>query len=614
MKYSSDDLVTLSSGAAYRQKIGMYLSADRQEAINLGLRELVVNAQDEFEVYKPKNATLKIKLNTKTRKIQVTDNLRGIPVGIREDGINSLTAAFLLPHSGAKHREGAYFSSVGVNGQGNKIVCHTAKWLKVEVKREGNIYFQEFKSDEEGAKPLADVKIIGKTKDTGTFIEYEPDVEVYGDIFIDVDSLRKTLKEMSYFTRGLNIILDVDGKEEKFFSPNGLIDGLNNDTAFTKPLSYFYEDDECQVELALQWVTNNGKIKGYANGLYMPDEGAFMTGFKTSLTRFFNQKADTKLKGDAIRNFLDGFVSVKVRVGQFTNQQKTALANKEAQTATSRATTECLEEFYATRYSDFQKILAILEKSEKAEAAAERAREAIMSANKNIKEMSKKKVFAADKLKDARNLGENSILLLVEGDSALGPILEARDASVYGALTLGGKIINAYGHPEEKVLNSEKIQLIFGALGITPGAKKLGKLRYGRAAICTDADSDGAHIALLVMALMQRYCPNFLEEGRLFWLRAPLYSIKKGKKYHYYYNDDEFNKSTIKGEVSRYKGLGSLDNVSVVKESMFGANQRMEKLTWSKEAENLILKFMGEDIEPRKEFVYSKIDFGQEYE
>ena len=149
MTYSANDLTTLSPGRAFREKIGMYLSADRQEAINLGLRELIVNVQDEFEVYKPEKPFLKIELFTKERKIRVSDNMRGIPCAVRNDGVNSLTAAFLLPHSGAKHKEGSYVSSVGINGEGNKVVCHTAKWLEVEVHREGNIYFQRFESNEE---------------------------------------------------------------------------------------------------------------------------------------------------------------------------------------------------------------------------------------------------------------------------------------------------------------------------------------------------------------------------------------------------------------------------------------------------------------------------------
>lgn len=416
--YTAEDIVSLSPGRAFREKIGMYLSADRQEAINLGLRELIVNVQDEFEVYKPTNPFLRIELFSKERKIRVSDNMRGIPCAVREDGINSLTAAFLIPHSGGKHQEGAYTSSVGINGEGNKVVCHTAKWLEVEVHRDGNIYFQRFESDDEGAKATSDIKILKANNSiTGTIITYQPDERVYGDIFINIDKLRVMLKEMSYFTKGLKIELICDGKEEYFYSKNGLVDGLNSEFSIGKPFSYFYEDEECKVELALQWVSKKGNIKGYANGLYMPDGGAFISSFKTSLTRTFNSLAKQKFLGEQIRNCLDGFVSVKVHVGQFSNQAKTALANKEAGTATSSAITNCLKIFYNKRKSEFEKIVEMLERITKAELAAERARQAILNHEKEQKANEKKKLLNFDKLRDARKLGKDSILLCVEGET-----------------------------------------------------------------------------------------------------------------------------------------------------------------------------------------------------
>lgn len=441
MNYTANDIVSLSAGRAFREKIGMYLSADRQEAINLGLRELIVNVQDEYEVYKPENPYLKIELFTNERKIRVSDNMRGIPVGTRNDGMNSLTAAFLIPHSGGKHQEGAYVSSVGINGEGNKVVCHTAEWLEVEVHRDNKIYSQKFTSNEEGATPTSDV--VEKIDEinpqiTGTIITYVPDRRVYGDIFIDLDKLRKMLQEMSYFTKGLKIILVVDNNEEFFLSNNGLIDGLQNDKPIGKPFSYFYETDDCKVELALQWVASKGNIKGYANGLYMPDGGAFITGFKTSLTKTFNNLGKTNFTGEQIRGVLDGFVSVKVRVGQFSNQAKTALANPEARTATSTAITACLKEIYARRTEDFNKVVELLKKFEKAEKAAERARQQVLEATKDIEKNQKRKVFASDKLKDAEFLGQNSILLCVEGNSAAASMAVARDTKKYGILALRG--------------------------------------------------------------------------------------------------------------------------------------------------------------------------------
>ena len=614
MTYSANDLTTLSPGRAFREKIGMYLSADRQEAINLGLRELIVNVQDEFEVYKPEKPFLKIELFTKERKIRVSDNMRGIPCAVRNDGVNSLTAAFLLPHSGAKHKEGSYVSSVGINGEGNKVVCHTAKWLEVEVHRDGNIYFQRFESNEEGAIPTSDVK-ISKAKDskTGTTITYVPDEAVYGDIFIDEESLKNMLREMSYFTKGLKIILIIDGKEQIFFSENGLIDGLKSENAIGKPFSYFYEDEDCKVELALQWVTKKGSIKGYANGLYMPDGGAFISSFKTSLTRTFNNLAKTKFVGEQIRDCLEGFVSVKVHVGQFSNQAKTALANKEAGTATSTAISSCLKDFYARRRGDFDKVIEILTKIAKAEAAAERARVQVLNAQKDIEKNQKRKVFASDKLKDAEFLGQDAILLVCEGDSALNGMAQARNTDKTGLMCVKGKIINCLSNDDEKIFQNEEIKLLLSAMNIVPGKYDSKKLRYGRLGICTDADSDGYHIGLLVMACLLKLAPQFIEEGRLCWLRSPLYIVEQGKNRSYYFNDEEFDaarrQGKIKGEVHRAKGLGALEAIEA-HESMFTPEyQRLDVFKPDQLSFDLLYSLMGKDVEPRTDFIFKNVDF-----
>lgn len=611
--YTANDIVSLSAGKAFREKIGMYLTADRQEAVNLGLRELIVNVQDEYEVYKPADPFLKITLNSITHEITVQDNMRGIPVGVREDGINSLTAAFLIPHSGGKHQEGAYSSAVGINGEGNKIVCHTAEWLEVRVMREGKIWFQRFESDDEGARAVTEVQEIGECgSQTGTLIKYKPDARVYNDCFIDIPKLKKMLEEISLFTKGLVIKLDIDGKVETLFSKNGLIDGLNTSNALSKAFSYFYETDDCKVELALQWVTKGGEIRGYANGLYMPDGGAFITGFKTSLTRTFNSLAKENYSGDVIRNVLDGFVSVKVKVGQFSNQQKSSLANPEARSATSTAISNALKEFATRRKTDFDKVLELVRRLAKVEAAIDRERKKVLEATKEIEKNQKKKMIASDKLKDAEFLGEGSTLLIVEGDSAASSIAKARDYKKYGILAIRGKILNCLAHPDEKIFENEEIKLLLSAMNIVPNKYDSSKLRYGRIGICVDADSDGGHIALLIMAALRYLAPKFLEEGRLCWLRSPLYIVKNGKNTSYYFTDEEFNKvrGKIKGEVSRAKGLGALSQKQA-EESMFGEFQRMDRLDVDDDAIYFLESLMGVDVIPRKEFVFNEIDFSE---
>lgn len=614
--YSANDIVSLSAGRAFREKIGMYLSADRQEAINLGLRELIVNVQDEYEVYKPKDPLLKIELNTKDKIITVTDNMRGIPVGIREDGMNSLTAAFLIPHSGGKHTEGVYSSAVGINGEGNKVVCHTAKWLEVEVKRDGKIYTQRFDSTDEGATATTEIIEHEGNSSTGTKITYQPDDRVYDGYFIDIPSLEKMLQEMSYFTKGLKIILSTDGKEKEFYSENGLIDGLLNKNAISSPFSYFYETDDCKVELALQWVAKGGEIKGYANGLYMRDGGEFITAFKRSLTTTFNRLAGNKFDGDAIRKCLDGFVSVKVKLGQFSNQAKTALANKEAAAPTSTAISEAIKKFSISNPNEFTKIVELLVKFQKAEAAADRARKQILETSKEIEKNATKKVFNSDKLKDAEFLGQGSTLLIVEGDSAAGGMANARDYTKYGILAIRGKIINCLANEEERIADNEEIKLLLKALNIVPGKYNSAKLRYGRVAICTDADSDGYHIGLLIMAALRYLAPQFLNEGRLCWLRSPLYIVTNGKKESYYYNDEEFDavRGTIKGDVLRAKGLGALSPEQAHNSMFTDEFQRMDVMQPDEDALMALELLMGESVKPRADFLFNKVDFSTLHE
>lgn len=608
--YCANDIISLSAGRAFREKIGMYLSADRQEAINLGLRELIVNVQDEFEVYKPKNPLLKISLNSKTREISVEDNMRGIPVGVRDDGMNSLTAAFMIPHSGGKHQEGAYVSSVGINGEGNKVVNHTAKWLEVQVKREGNVYYQKFSSTSEGATPECEVKIIGKTNETGTLITYVPDPEVYGDIFIHYDNLRNMLREMSYFTKGLKILLVIDGEEEIFYSEKGLVDGLSSEFALSHPFSYFYETEDCKVELALQWVSKRGQIRGYANGLYMRDGGAFISGFKSSLTRTFNSLADSNFSGEQIRNTLDGFVSVKVKVGQFSNQAKTALANPEARTATSTAITKCLREFHQIHLKEFNQVVELLKKLEKAERAADKAREAVLNHTKEVNKELKKKTVLAGKLADCRYHNENSQLLIVEGLSALGGIVKSRNSDYTAAIPLTGKIQNVFKNSEEKLLGNQVLKDLHTAIGSGFGSDfNIKKFRYGRVVFVCDADEDGYSIMCLLLAFMYKYYPELIRQGKVFWGQTPLFKVTTKNKIYYAYSDSELKKLP-KGDITRAKGIGELEPEDF-KATLFSEEGHYIPFTLE-DAEGAAKYFdilLGENIVARKDYISANADF-----
>ena len=616
MSYEAKDIITLSQGRAFRMKIGMYLSGDRQEAINLGLRELIVNTQDEYEVFKPKNPFLKITLDTKNRIICVEDNMRGIPCSIRDDGMNSLTAAMLINHSGGKHSGSAYESSVGINGCGNKIVNHTAKWLTVEVHRDGKVYTQKFESDDEGAHPITDVIESKGTDATGTKITYCPDPKVYGDYFIEIDKLREMLTEISYFSRGLKIELIVDEKEpELFISQNGLMDGLNPKNAMSNPFQYFYKTDDCEVELALQWVKKKGKIKGYANGLYMSDGGAFISGFKSSLTRTFNSLANKKFDGDSIRNLLDGFVSVKVKVGQFSNQAKTSLANPEARTATSTAITEALKQFATTRNSDFESIVIYLDKLSKAEAAAEKARNSILNYEKETVIINKKKMSAPIKLMVCEKHGQDSILYITEGKSAKTPVQNARNIKSEAVYDIRGKIISALKNPIDKVLENEEVKDILQILGCGILDKyNEKKLNFGKVLIFSDRDEDGSAISNLIVTLFYVLMPEFIKSGRLGRVIPPLFRMRKGKQCVYFYSNEEYLKEKHKypnWEVTRYKGIGECSSADF-KNTCFNEQEKrihiytVNDFTQFEETLNLL---MGPEVPQRRDYIFENLDF-----
>ena len=351
----------------------------------------------------------------------------------------------------------------------------------------------------------------------------------------------------------------------------------------------------------------------FTNGLANAEGGTSLTGVKTAITNFFKKKFKGEFTPEVARSGLFYIVNCKVPNPSFANQTKTKVNNPELRGLAQRATGQMLDEFSRRYVNEFDSIVELLTKELKAERAAERARKQILEASKEIEKNQKKKVFASDKLKDAEFLGQNSTLLVVEGNSAMGGMAQARDYTKYGILAIRGKIINCLSNPEEKIFNNEEIKLLLSAMNIVPGKYNASKLRYGRLAICTDADSDGAHIGLLIMAALQYLAPEFIKEGRLCWLRSPLYIVNNKGKESYYFTDDEFNKvrNKIKGEVTRAKGLGELP-AETAQASMFTQEyQRIDVMEYNNKAVDLLYQLMGENVEPRREFIMDKVDFSK---
>jgi DNA gyrase subunit B len=613
--YGINDIETLSFKDGVRKRIAMYLgSADMQGVYN-AIQEIISNSIDEF--YMGYGSKIEIGLNGNL--VRVRDYGRGVPFGIKEDGSNTLVDIFSKAHTGGKFDDKVYNSVAGLNGIGAKATCLSSKVFQVISYRDGKsaeAWFKEgnLESYEENT-----------TKETnGTVVVFELDSEVYNLEPIDIkfDVLCERCKNLSYLTKGLTFELSntpLSGKTQRisYCAKNGLLDLIkdNCDSALhTNPVYIEVKEDHLQAEIAMMWTKGKEKSFTFTNGLHQSEGGTSLTGVKTAITTFMKKQFKGEFDGDMARTGLVYAVACKIPNPSFANQTKTKINNPELRGLCQRATGQALQEFSIRKPNDFKAIVDFLAKEKKAEQAAERARKQVLEAVKDVEKNQKRKVFASDKLKDAEFLGENSTLLIAEGDSALGGLAQGRDHTKYGIMAIKGKIINALSNPEEKIYENEEIKLLLSAMNITPGRYDAKKLRYGRLAICTDADSDGYHIGLLIMAALHYLAPKFVEEGRLCWLRSPLHIVTSGKTESYYFTDAEFEeakaKGKIKGEVVRNKGLGSLEPEQARKSMFDPQYQRMEQLIPDPESIILLEELMGVDVQPRREFV-NKIDFSE---
>ena len=618
VNYGINDIESLSFKDGVRQRIAMYLgSADMQGVYN-AIQEIISNSIDEYYMGYGNEITIGLGPDN---IVVVTDKGRGIPFGIKEDGSNVLVDIFSRAHTGGKFNDKVYNSVAGLNGIGAKATCLSSLKFNVCTVRDNKMAMASWEKGELVSYRELDNNTNAKY---GTSIQFAPDPEVYNlePINIDFNVLCEKCKNLSYLTKGLTFILETgkprtnEYKKVVYCAKNGLLDLIKDNVKnpiHKNPIYFEMEDGNDKVEIALQWTKDKEKSFVFTNGLENIEGGTPLTGMKTALTTFMKKQFKGEFDGDMARTGLVYAVSCKTPNPSFANQTKTKINNPELRGLAQRATGQALQEFSIKKKNDFDQVIEFLTKERKAELAAERARKQVLETQKDIEKNQKKKVFASDKLKDAEFLGENSTLLIAEGDSALGGLAQGRDYTHYGIMAIRGKIINALSNPEEKVYENEEIKLLLSAMNIVPGKYDAKKLRYGRLAICTDADSDGYHIGLLIMAALAYIAPQFIREGRLCWLRSPLYIVSNGKNESYYFTDEEFNavKGKIKGEVQRNKGLGSLEPEQA-KKSMFDPEyQRMDVMEYDEEAMSLLYALMGEDVSPRRDFIMQNVDFSE---
>lgn len=615
VEYNAQSIETLSFRDAIRTRVAMYMGSADNMGVLQCLREIITNSIDEATMGFGKKITIEL---FKNNRVRIMDEGRGCPFGKREDGTEALEAIYTMAHSGAKFNDKVFQNVAGMNGIGAKGVALSSDDFIVTSFREGKRAVLKLK---DGLKTEFFVEDQPKQANniTGTIVEFVPSQEVYNlePIKINFEEVKKMCRDWSYLSKGISFILTdhTTGESVTYLSNNGMLDFMkeNADKALHKtPLHITLSENGIEAEIVMEWTNSRSETwHVFTNGLENSEGGTSLTGIKTALTNFFKKKLKGDGSPDVLRKGLFYAVSCKVPNPSFANQTKTKINNPELRGLCQRATTQMLEEFEYRHGDEFQKILELLTKELKAEQAAERARKQVLEAVKDVEKNQKKKVFASDKLKDAEFLGENSTLLIAEGDSALGGLAQGRDYTHYGIMAIRGKIINALSNPDEKVYENEEIKLLLSAMNIIPGKYDAKKLRYGKLAICTDADSDGYHIGLLIMAALAHIAPQFIREGRLCWLRSPLYIVTSGKTESYFFTDEEFNaaKGKIKGEVKRNKGLGAL-KPHQAKRSMFDPEyQRMDVMEYEESAMNLLYSLMGEDVAPRREFIMENVDF-----
>lgn len=607
MSYNADSIQIKDFRNACRSTPGMYIGTDGQDAAFNCFLEALNNACDEATM--GRGNEIKIIVSDDGDTITCIDKGRGVPHGANKDCKEVLIELFTAAHSSGKFDTTNYKKVRGCHGIGMSAVCVCSTKFEVWSRREGAEYYLSFK---DGIPEAEEAKLIRNTDETGSTFTFTPDKKIFNitEESFNIQRIRDELEITSYFFPNVKFILEHKGKKEVFVSKNGLKDFAKD--KIKKPLhkSYIYGykefNDEVEVEVFAQWTDGKEQRFIFSNGALNKDGGTPETGAKTAFTRTINSLSKGEFDADMIRKGLVYIVNIKHPHPIYENQTKNRIQNNELRGYTQTVFTEAIKEFVLKHKDEFDKIVDILTKEKKAEAAAEKARQAVLNMEKETENAGKKKFIESSKLNDARTLGENSILLLVEGKSAGGTVQRVRDVDNYGILKLRGKIINALSNDLDDVLKNEEVSLFLKATGININNYAKSKLRYGKVGICVDADDDGMHIACLIIAMLYKLAPQFLKENRLCWLHAPLFKITKGKTVHFYYREEDLPK-TVDGIQTRFKGLGEMNDSDAA--AMFGPEQWLETLEWSDEAALSIEQLMGEDSEPKKEFIFNNIDF-----
>ena len=622
-QYGADQIQILEGLEAVRKRPGMYIGSTSTRGLHHLVYEIVDNAVDEALAGFCDFIDVTIH---KDNSITVTDNGRGIPVGINHKaGIPAVEVVFTILHAGGKFGGGGYKVSGGLHGVGASVVNALSEWLEVTIFSEGKMYRQRY----ERGKTIYKLKVVGECEPekTGTKVTFLPDKEIFEDTIFDFDTLKQRFREMAFLTKGLKIRL-TDERGEKNVSKEFHYEGgikefvtyLNRSkTALYPEIIYCEgEKDGVVVEVAMQHNDSyNETTYGFVNNITTPEGGTHIVGFRNALTKTFNDYAkknkllkDTeKLAGEDIREGLTAIVSVKIEEPQFEGQTKQKLGNSEARGAVDNVVSTILEIFLEQNPSVAKIIVEKSILSQRARDAARKARD--LTRRKSALEG----MSLPGKLADCTDKNpENCEIYIVEGDSAGGSAKTARSRATQAILPLRGKILNVEKARLDRIYGNAEIKAMITAFGT--GIHEdfdITKLRYHKIIIMTDADVDGAHIATLMLTFLYRFMPELIKQGYVYLAQPPLYKIERNKKIWYAYNDVELNKilSEIRrdnsNKIQRYKGLGEMDADQLWETTMDPERRVLLRVTMDEESSSeLDLTFttlMGDKVEPRREFI-----------
>lgn len=623
MAYDINSIESLSFREGVRKRIQMYLGSDDIEGTYQALKEIINNSTDEALAGYGKK--IEIEVDESSNSIIVRDFGRGVPFGIREDGENVLVSIYTKSHTGGKFSNDNYKNASGLNGIGGSCVCLSSKQFQVKSYRNGIMASASFVKGE-----LSFYTEVPTTEPNGTEVLFIPDPEVFcnGEIGFSYERICEDIKAISYLYSGITFVVAgklIDGTEDRveFCAKNGITDFVK-DNAY-KPLHKHIitasaSNEEDSVEIAFQWGAGKERSYVFVNGLLCPEGGTPITGARTSITKVFNGLANAKFDGDKIREGLFFVMNCKVANPSFANQTKSKINNPSLRTLTSNAFTAAIKQMYSDYNDEFNTIVALLRKIERADEAAERARNAILNQEKKEAASKRRKVQMPDKFKDCEKHGEDSLLIICEGNSALAGLMPARDVNTEALYAVRGKVKNLLKHPLEECLENQEISDIICALGCGIQEKyNPKKLNYGKVAIAVDADVDGKNIMCLIATMFSVLMPQFIEEGRLCWLQAPLYRLTKGNQRVFAYNDKELAELRQKyptWEQGRNKGLGEMTAEDMELSMMNKENRHLEVLKigdFDSAMESLNTLMGAGRVKERRDFLFENVDFSSLY-